>query len=122
MRWRRLRHLALAGLASTLVAPLLAATRPGATSPLFSAGLLGNEQVLEPIPPDQAKGAAYVPGSNVLRLADGRYRHLPPGATEPVTLTPDGGPGAGADPGTATPGAHAAGADAVTVGSAPTPR
>jgi glucoamylase len=88
LRWRRLRHLAFAGLAATLVAPLLAATRPGATSPLFSAGLLGNDRVLAPIPPDEAKGAVYVPGSNVLRLADGRYRYLPPGATELVTVAP----------------------------------
>jgi glucoamylase len=88
LRWRRLRHVALAGLAAALVAPLLAATRPGATAPLFSAGLLGNDRVLEPIPPQDAKGAAYIPGSNVLRLADGRYRYVPPGATDPLTVAP----------------------------------
>jgi hypothetical protein len=88
VRWRRLRHLALAGLAATLIAPLVAATRPGATPPLFSVGLLGNDLVLEPIPPGEVKGAAYVPGSNVLRLSDGRFRYLPPGATEPITVAP----------------------------------
>lgn len=109
MRWRRLRHLALAGLAVTLVAPLLAATRPGAASPLFSAGLLGNDLVLVPIPPDEAKGAAYVPGSNVLRLADGRYRYLPPAATEAITVAPDGGPAGTAEPGTDAPAGKRAG-------------
>ena len=115
MRWRRLRHLALAGLAAALVAPLLAATRPGATAPLFSAGLLGNDQVLEPIPPDEVKGASYVPGSNVLRLADGSYRYLPAAATEPVTVDPggasagDAGAAAGTRPGDLEPsGAPAA--------------
>jgi glucoamylase len=86
LRSRRLRHLAFAGLAAVLVAPLVAATRPGATAPLFSAGLLGNDQALEPIPPDLAKGAAYVVGSNVLQLADGSYRYMPTGATQPVTV------------------------------------
>jgi glucoamylase len=86
MRWRHLRHLVLAGLAAALVAPLLAATRPGAAPPLFSAGLLGNDLTLLPVTPAEAKGAAYLPGSNVLRLADGDYRYLPPGAKEPVTV------------------------------------
>jgi glucoamylase len=86
MRWRQLRHLALAGLAAALVAPLLAATRPGAAPPLFSAGLLGNDLTLLPVTPADAKGAAYLPGSNVLRLADGSYRYLPPGATKAVTV------------------------------------
>ena len=86
MRWRHLRHLALAGLAAALVTPLLAATRPGAAPPLFSAGLLGNDLTLLPVTPAEAKGAAYLAGTNVLRLADGGYRYLPPGATEPVTV------------------------------------
>ncbi len=121
MRWCRLRNLALAGLAAALTAPLLAATRPGTTAPLFSAGLLGNDLVLEPIPPDQAKGAAYVPGSNVLRLADRRYRYLPAGATEPVTVTPAsaldpggmtaGGASLAADPGAGPPRANRAPAE-----------
>src|SRR6266536_1331834 len=85
-RWRwlrsgRLHRLVLAGLAGALAAPLLAATRPGTPAPLFSAGLLGNERALEPVPPAAARGAAYIAGSNVLVLADGRRRYLPPGAT-----------------------------------------
>ncbi len=55
----------------------------------MSAGLLGNEQALVPIAPDEVGGSSYAPGSNVLRLADGRYRYLPPGASEPVTVAPD---------------------------------
>src|SRR6266542_3460697 len=99
-RWRwlrsgRLHRLVLAGLAGALAAPLLAATRPGTPAPLFSAGLLGNERVLEPVTPQAAKGAAYVAGSNVLALADGRYRYLPPGAARPVTTAADD-PGAAA--------------------------
>jgi glucoamylase len=88
MRWRHLRHLALAGLAAALIAPLLAATRPNAAPPLFSAGLLGNDQTLLPLTPAEAEGAAFVPGTNVLRLADGSFRYLPAGATEPVTVPP----------------------------------
>ena len=45
------------------------------------------------VPPDQARGAAYLDGSTVLGLADGRLRYLPPGAAEPVT-GPPGDPGA----------------------------
>ncbi len=99
-RWRwlrsgRLHRLVLAGLAGALAAPLLAATRPGTPAPLFSAGLLGNERALEPVPPAAARGAAYIAGSNVLVLADGRRRYLPPGATAAVTVAADD-PGAAA--------------------------
>lgn len=92
---RSVRHLFLAGLAGALVAPLLAASRPGTPAPLVSAGLLGNERALVPVAPDEVLGSRYVEGSNVLRLADGRYRYLPPGAGEPVTVAPDD-PGAAA--------------------------
>lgn len=91
MRWRHVRHLALAGIAAALVAPLLAATRPNAAPPLFSAGLLGNDRTLLPLTPAEAEGATFVPDTGVLRLADGSYRYLPPGATVPVTAPP--GPG-----------------------------
>src|SRR6266540_4235538 len=82
-RWRwlrsgRLHRLVLAGLAGALAAPLLAATRPGT-----------------PVPPAAARGAAYIAGSNVLVLADGRRRYLPPGATAAVTVAADD-PGAAA--------------------------
>jgi glucoamylase len=56
---------------------------------LFSAGLLGNRVALVSVPPDQVDGAAYLEGSTVLRLADGRLRYLPPGTSDPVTVPPD---------------------------------
>jgi glucoamylase len=76
-------------LAGGLVAALLGATRPDRSPPLFGAGLLGNQTTLAAVPPADAAGAAYVPGSTVLRLADGRLRHLPPGAAVPVTVPAD---------------------------------
>jgi glucoamylase len=72
-----------------LVALLLGATRPDRSPPLFGAGLLGNRTALVAVPVDQAEGAAYLDGSTVLRLADGRLRYLPPEAAEPVTGPPD---------------------------------
>jgi glucoamylase len=71
-----------------LVALLLGATRPDRSPPLFAAGLLGSRDALVAVPPDQAAGAAYLEGSTVLRLADGRLRYLPPGAAEPLTGPP----------------------------------
>ena len=64
---------------------MLGATRADRSPPLFAAGLLGNRDALVAVPPDQARGAAYLDGSTVLGLADGRLRYLPPGAAEPVT-------------------------------------
>ena len=61
-----------------LVALLLGATRPDRSPPLFGAGLLGGRDALVSIPPDQVDGAAYLKGSTVLRLADGRRRGRPP--------------------------------------------
>ena len=81
-RWIDRRPLALS-VAVGLVALLLGATRPDRSPPLFSAGLLGNRDALVAVPPDQAGGAAYLEGSTVLRLADGRLRYLPPGASGP---------------------------------------
>lgn len=45
------------------------------------------------VPPGAFPGAAYLPGSDVLRLPDGRLRYVPPGARRPVTAPP-GDPGA----------------------------
>src|SRR4029450_7724092 len=90
-RWVDRRPLALSVVVG-LVA-LLGATRADRSPPLFAAGVLGNRDVLVSVPPDQAGGAAYLEGSTVLRLGDGRLRYLPPGAAEPVT-GPPGGPGA----------------------------
>lgn len=75
------------------MALLLGATRPDRSPPLFAAGLLGGRDALVSVPPDQAEGAAYLEQSTVLRLADGRLRYLPPGASDPVT-GPPGDPGA----------------------------
>jgi glucoamylase len=72
-----------------LVALLLGATRPDRSPPLFGAGLLGGRDALVSVSPEQAEGAAYLEGSTVLRLADGRLRHLPQGASQPVTGPPD---------------------------------
>jgi GH15 family glucan-1,4-alpha-glucosidase len=71
------------------VALLLGATRPDRSPPLFGAGLQGGPDALVTVTPDEAEGAAYLEGSTVLRLADGRLRYLPPGAAEPVTGPPD---------------------------------
>ena len=72
-----------------LMALLLGATRSDRSPPLFGAGLLGNRDALVSIPPDQVDGSAYLEGSTVLRLADGRLRYLPPGVADPVTGPPD---------------------------------
>jgi glucoamylase len=91
-RWIDRRPLALS-VAVGLVALLGGATRADRSPPLFAAGLLGNRDALVSVPPDQVAGAAYLEGSTVLRLADGRLRYLPAGAAEPVT-GPPGDPGA----------------------------
>jgi len=59
--------------------------------PLVASGLLGENTpgAVFPVTPEEARGASYLPSSNVLRLPDGRLRFVPPGATEAVTLAPD---------------------------------
>ena len=76
-----------------LVALLVGATRPDRSPPLFADGLLGNRDALVSVPAGEVDGAAYLEGSTVLRLADGRLRYLPVGEDEPVT-EPPGDPGA----------------------------
>ena len=58
--------------------------------PLVASGLIGDHSgpVLA-VSPEEARGASYLPASNVLRLPDGRLRYLPPGAAEAVTVPPD---------------------------------
>ncbi len=63
---------------------------------VYTTGLIGNADHVVALTPLEAAGARYVPGSNVLKLPDGRWRYLPAGASEPVTV-PAGDPGASAD-------------------------
>ncbi|AZM50467.1 glycoside hydrolase family 15 [Streptomyces sp. WAC 06738] len=51
-----------------------------------TAGLYSNGKTTEAITPVQAYGSEYVRDSNVLRLPSGRWRYLPAGGTEPVTV------------------------------------
>ncbi|MBO0828177.1 MAG: glycoside hydrolase family 15 [Streptosporangiales bacterium] len=56
--------------------------------PLYLAGLLGDGDVVVPVSVADADGAAYVAGSDVLRLADGSLRYVPPGHDDAVTVPP----------------------------------
>ncbi|MFK0202583.1 glycoside hydrolase family 15 protein [Streptomyces lavendulae] len=58
-----------------------------------TSGLLTNLASAEAVPPAYAVGAAYVGGSNVLRLPSGRWRYLPAGASR-STVVAAGDPGA----------------------------
>lgn len=51
-----------------------------------TAGLYSNGKTTEAITPVQAYGSEYVRDSNVLRLPSGRWRYLPAGGSEPVTV------------------------------------
>ncbi|MFL6200559.1 MAG: glycoside hydrolase family 15, partial [Thermoanaerobaculia bacterium] len=58
--------------------------------PLVASGLIGDHSgPVLPVSPEEARGASYLPASNVLRLPDGRLRYLPPGATEALTVPPN---------------------------------
>ena len=63
--------------------------------PLLVSGLIGDRSSALAISPEEARGASYLPASNVLRLPDGRLRYLPPGSAKAVTVPPDD-PGAAA--------------------------
>lgn len=63
--------------------------------PLRISGLLGNATDFVPISPADARDAAFLTGSSVLRFPSGDLRYLPPGSTELVTVPPDD-PGAAA--------------------------
>ncbi|WP_330334165.1 hypothetical protein OHS33_33450 [Streptomyces sp. NBC_00536] len=54
-----------------------------------TSGLLGNRDATEAVSPSFAVGAAYVEGSNVLRLPSGRWRYLPTGRTASVVTAAD---------------------------------
>lgn len=58
--------------------------------PLRTAGLIGNHSgVVVGVSPEEARGASYLPGTNVLRLPGGDLRHVPPGSKEAATVPPD---------------------------------
>ena len=63
--------------------------------PLLVSGLIGDRSSVLQVSPGEARGASYLPSSNVLRLPDGRLRYLPPGSAEALTVPPDD-PGAAA--------------------------
>jgi hypothetical protein len=90
---RAVRRLPAAVVAVSLLAVIessataVADVRPAlaAQSPAYTAGLIGTRQTTAAVSPADADGASYVPGSNVLRLPDGRWRYLPEGG-QPVTV------------------------------------
>ncbi|KIF00664.1 hypothetical protein PL81_39920, partial [Streptomyces sp. RSD-27] len=56
---------------------------PATLKPARTAGLLADGRgAVEAVDPAFAVGARYVPGSNVLELPSGRWRHLPAGAAK----------------------------------------
>ncbi|MGW0391043.1 hypothetical protein ACWDYJ_09085 [Streptomyces sp. NPDC003042] len=52
-------------------------------------GLLSNTTAVEGVPRSVARGARYVEGSNVLRLASGRWMYLPAAGTASAVVAPD---------------------------------
>ncbi|MFI1280101.1 hypothetical protein ACH4U5_04945 [Streptomyces sp. NPDC020858] len=52
-------------------------------------GVLSNTTAAEGVPSSVAKGARYVEGSNVLRLATGRWMYLPAAGTAAAVVAPD---------------------------------
>ncbi len=62
--------------------------------PLQASGLLGDgSDSIATVAPKEARGASYIPGTNVLKLRNGELRYLPTGETVPKTVSP-GDPGA----------------------------
>ncbi|MFD3543060.1 hypothetical protein ACFWUQ_26685 [Streptomyces sp. NPDC058662] len=56
--------------------------------PAPTAGLLSNTTSTAGVPPALARGAGYVEGSNVLRLASGDWMYLPAGRDAPARVAP----------------------------------
>lgn len=87
---RNARRVILLLLAAALIAVTCAAALPrNSYPPWLSPGLIGNGGwpfARTPVDPDEAAGAAYIPGSAVLALPNGRARVIPFGLTEPETL------------------------------------
>lgn len=77
--------LLVAALAATCAAAIPDGSRPDWRSP----GLIGNGGwpfTRAAVTPEEAEHAAYIPGSSVLALPDGKARLIPFGLTSPVTL------------------------------------
>ncbi|MEU5885078.1 glycoside hydrolase family 15 [Spirillospora sp. NPDC047279] len=90
--WRGVRRvvafLLVAALVATCGATLRSPVGPGWASP----GLVGGGGwpfAGEPLSPLDAPGAAYIPDSSVVRLADGRVRLVPFGSETPITVDAD---------------------------------
>ncbi|WP_433329141.1 glycoside hydrolase family 15 [Spirillospora sp. CA-294931] len=86
---RRVRRVAAMVLAASLVATC-GATIPNRRGPGWgSPGMVGGGGwpfAGVPLPPSEAAGAAYLPDSSVVRLADGRVRLIPFGSDSPITV------------------------------------
>lgn len=92
----RTRVIVAVGVATAMVLSLAlasAATGSDRTEPrLPSAGLIGNQtsaRSLYPVSRHEAEGAAYIPGSRVLRLDDGRVRFVQSGSTQDAYASRD---------------------------------
>ncbi|QKG24974.1 glycoside hydrolase family 15 [Actinomadura verrucosospora] len=91
-RTRRVRRAAAFLVVAALVA-VAGANVPEPSAPGWvSPGLVGGGGwpfAGVPLDPDDADGAAYLPDSSAVRLADGRVRLVPSGGTAPVTVAAD---------------------------------
>jgi len=78
-------------LVAVLVAVALPMTAPHpGPSPFTSAGLIGSATLpgaRTPVDRTLAAGSAYLPGTSVLAMPDGKVRLIPPGGTEAMTLS-----------------------------------
>ncbi|MFG2002575.1 glycoside hydrolase family 15 protein [Spirillospora sp. NPDC048911] len=87
--WRRVRRAAALLLVASLTATCGATLRGPSGPDWASPGLVGGGGwpfAGEPLSPVDAYGAAYLPDSSVVRLADGRVRLIPFGSDTPITV------------------------------------
>ncbi|MGR4880412.1 hypothetical protein ACIPUC_13365 [Streptomyces sp. LARHCF249] len=70
------------------LAPAVARTVVARTVIAPTVGLLSNTTAVHGVPGSVARGARYVEGSNVLRLASGRWMYLPAARTAPAVVPP----------------------------------
>lgn len=86
---RTVRRVTALLIAAAMIATAGANVPDGGGSGWASPGLVGGGGwpfAGVPLPPDQADGAAYLPDSSVVRLADGRIRLIPSGGETPITV------------------------------------